>query len=65
MSHRTLIRTDFISAEDAAQVYGVPQSRVETIQRALAAGKEPTERTRSARGARPSARNKKRRLKKK
>jgi hypothetical protein len=65
MNHPTLIRTDFISAEDAAHVYGIPQSRVETIQRALAAGKESTERSRNARSVKPSGRNKKRRLKKK
>jgi hypothetical protein len=35
MHHPAIIRTEFASAEDAAELYGVPESRVKTIQEAL------------------------------
>src|SRR5437879_2530417 len=35
MHHPAIIRTDFASAEDIAEIYGVPISRVETIKRML------------------------------
>jgi hypothetical protein len=35
MAHPAIIRTEFASAEDAAEVYGVPESRVNTIRKAL------------------------------
>jgi hypothetical protein len=37
MSGPSIIRTEFASAEDAADVYGVPRSRIATIRRTLLA----------------------------
>jgi hypothetical protein len=40
MSHPSIIRTEFPSAEEVARIYGVPESRVKKILRALTAGKK-------------------------
>jgi hypothetical protein len=65
MGHPAIIRTDFASAEDAAQIYGVSQSRVGTIQRALTAGKKAQAPNLAAKKAKSTARGKKRRAKRK
>jgi hypothetical protein len=60
MTHPAVIRTDFVSAEEAAQLYGMPKSRVEAIRRALTAEKRVATRHRSPKKSKRVSRGKKR-----
>lgn len=65
MSRPALIRTDFASAEDAADAYGVPRSRVEFLRRALESGKRQATQARNGTGKKKASRGMKRRARKK
>lgn len=65
MTHPAVIRTEFASAEEAADLYGVPQDRVATIRRALTPEKRMMTQTRNGTGPRRISRGKKGRAKKK
>lgn len=42
MAHPAVIRTEFASAEDVAEAYGLPESRVKALQKVLIGRKQQT-----------------------